>query len=101
MWVIIFFDLPVDSTENRKIYADFRKFILRKGFQAVQKSVYLRWTDSAAAADFCRLDIEKNCPPRGQLAILFATEKYMRSALFFRDGKSENAPEKPEPFFLF
>ncbi|MEI8244522.1 MAG: CRISPR-associated endonuclease Cas2 [Lentisphaerota bacterium] len=101
MWVIIFFDLPVDPADNRKIYADFRKFILRKGFQAVQKSVYIRWTDSAAAADFCRHDIEKNCPPCGQLAIFCVTEKNMRATLFFRDGKSENAPEKPEPFFIF
>lgn len=101
MWVILFFDLPVESASERKIYAEFKKMLRKKAFHALQKSVYLRWTDTTASAHFCISEIKKNCPPYGELAILCLTENNIKSSLFFHGGKSVKAPEKPEPFLIF
>ena len=42
LWVLVFFDLPTETKAQRKIYAKFRKDILRDGFQMFQFSIYMR-----------------------------------------------------------
>ena len=44
MRVMVFFDLPVESTPQRKEYSKFRKFLLKEGFIMMQKSVYSKVT---------------------------------------------------------
>ena len=44
-WVIVFFDLPVDTPEARKTAGDFRKDLIRDGYFMVQFSVYARHND--------------------------------------------------------
>ena len=36
LWVLVFFDLPTETKAQRKIYARFRKDILKDGFQMFQ-----------------------------------------------------------------
>lgn len=40
MRIIVFFDLPVVNKKERKVYAQFRKFLLKDGYDMVQYSVY-------------------------------------------------------------
>ena len=40
MRVIVFFDLPTISVEDRKEYTKFRKFLIKNGFLMMQESVY-------------------------------------------------------------
>ena len=42
MRIIVFFDLPVVNKKERKVYAQFRKFLLKDGYDMVQYSVYSR-----------------------------------------------------------
>ncbi|WP_290387130.1 CRISPR-associated endonuclease Cas2, partial [uncultured Muribaculum sp.] len=42
MWVIVFFDLPVETKKQRKDYSDFRKRLLSDGFTMFQLSIYVR-----------------------------------------------------------
>jgi len=42
MRLIVFFDLPVVKKEDRKGYTQFRKFLLKDGYDMVQFSVYSR-----------------------------------------------------------
>ena len=42
MRVIVFFDLPVLTYQQRKEYTKFRKFLLRSGFMMMQESVYCK-----------------------------------------------------------
>jgi CRISPR-associated protein Cas2 len=50
MWVMVMFDLPVGSKEDRKNYSQFRKKLLENGFRIMQYSVYARpcFTDETA-----------------------------------------------------
>ena len=51
MWVIVMFDLPVDTPRARRAYTQFRKFLLRDGFIMMQYSVYMRHCPSQENAD--------------------------------------------------
>ena len=40
MRVMVFFDLPVITSANRKDYRDFHKYLIKTGFLMMQESVY-------------------------------------------------------------
>ena len=40
MWLLVFFDIPVDTRAARKSAARFRKFLLNDGYVMLQYSVY-------------------------------------------------------------
>lgn len=42
MRVMVFFDLPVITSANRKDYRDFHKYLIKTGFLMMQESVYCR-----------------------------------------------------------
>ena len=42
MRVIVFFDLPTETTEDKANYRQFRKALIRNGFLMMQESVYCR-----------------------------------------------------------
>ena len=42
MRVIVFFDLPTLTSENRREYTKFRKFLIKNGFLMMQESVYTK-----------------------------------------------------------
>ena len=52
MWIFVFFDLPTETKRERKIYADFRKQLLRDGFNMFQFSIYLRHCPSRENAKY-------------------------------------------------
>jgi CRISPR-associated protein Cas2 len=101
MWLIAMFDLPVETTENRRDYTRFRKALLKDGFMMLQFSVYARFIPSEEAAEVHR-KIVKNCiPPLGQVRLLAITDiQFARMEVFF--GKKPRAPEDiPEQILLF
>lgn len=75
MRVIVFFDLPVETTENRRDYSRFRKNLIKNGFIMLQESVYCRMVlNQNVAATACSV-VRKNKPPKGLVQILTVTEK--------------------------
>lgn len=42
MRILVFFDLPVVKKKERKIYSQFRRFLLNDGYDMIQYSVYSR-----------------------------------------------------------
>ena len=42
MRVLVFFDLPVITGENKRAYRKFRKYLLKNGFLMLQESVYCK-----------------------------------------------------------
>jgi CRISPR-associated protein Cas2 len=41
-WVLVFFDLPVGTPEERKAANNFRRDLVREGYMMIQFSVYAR-----------------------------------------------------------
>ena len=75
MRVLVFFDLPVITAENRRAYVKFRKFLLKNGFLMLQESVYCKLAQNQTVADSIADSLRKNCPPNGIVQTLTVTEK--------------------------
>ncbi|MDZ4668868.1 MAG: CRISPR-associated endonuclease Cas2 [bacterium] len=95
MWVLVLFDLPTDSAQERKVAARFRKDILRDGFTMFQFSIYLRHCASRENAEVHIKRVKQLLPERGHVGILSITDKqFGMMDIFF--GKKE-AVKRIEP----
>ncbi len=79
MRVIVFFDLPVVTAQERKAYRVFRKFLLKEGFLMIQKSVYSKLSIDDAHTQSIIQRLRKNRPPAGLVQALKVTEKQYSS----------------------
>ena len=75
MRVIVFFDLPTVTMEERREYAKFRKYLIKSGFVMMQESVYSKLAQNAAVADSVINNVKKNKPPIGLVQLNSITEK--------------------------
>lgn len=75
MRILVFFDLPVETIENKRDYRRFRKFLIDNGFIMLQESVYCRMVLNQTAVSLTTNNIRNNRPPRGLVQILTVTEK--------------------------
>lgn len=71
----MFFDLPVLTSEERRQYSKFRKYLIREGFIKMQKSVYSKIAMNATMSDRIRKDVEEHKPPKGNIQILSISER--------------------------
>lgn len=101
MWVMVMFDLPVDTKLARRRYADFRKLLLKDGFLQLQYSVYARPCPTDENASVHRKRVEHAIPVEGQVRIIMFTDKqFERMAVF--NGKIRDWPEsQPDQFTFF
>jgi CRISPR-associated protein Cas2 len=94
MWVVVLFDLPVDTKRARREYAHFRKGLLRDGFTRMQYSVYIRHCASEENADVHVQRVKRIIPPDGEVRLLLITDKqYERMHVFW--GKRRVPTERP------
>lgn len=75
MRVIIFFDLPTVTMEDRREYAKFRKYLIKSGFIMMQESVYSKLAQNATIADSVINNVRKNKPSKGLVQLISITEK--------------------------
>ena len=75
MRVMVFFDLPTITVEDRREYVKFRKFLLKSGFLMMQESVYTKLALNKTVADSVIANVRKNKPNRGLVQMLTVTEK--------------------------
>lgn len=82
MRLIVFFDLPVKKSEDRKIAAKFRKELLNEGFTMLQFSVYCRVCRGQDIVEREIRRIKKVLPSKGNIRILTVTEKQYGNMIF-------------------
>lgn len=75
MRALLFFDLPMITDDDRKIYTHFRKDIMKLGFFMIQNSVYAKLALDSQALEFVINKVKKLAPPTGNVVILKVTEK--------------------------
>lgn len=79
MRILVFFDLPTETSKDRKIYSKFRRFLIKEGFIMMQESVYSKLTLNNSITNTIRDKIETNKPPKGIVQMLVITEKQFSS----------------------
>jgi CRISPR-associated protein Cas2 len=75
MRMMVFFDLPVVSTTDRRHYAQFRRFLLNEGYDMVQFSVYGRIVNGQDAEAKHLKRLIAHLPPKGSVRLITVTEK--------------------------
>lgn len=75
MRILVFFDLPTLTVENRRNYRRFRKCLVENGFLMMQESVYCKLMTTPSVEASVKNLIRKNKPDDGVVQILTVTEK--------------------------
>ena len=75
MRILVLFDLPITTLENKRSYRIFRKYLLKNGFMMMQESVYVKLALNQNTAAAIIDALKKNKPPEGLVQILSVTEK--------------------------
>lgn len=75
MRILVFFDLPTETLENKRDYRKFHKILIKNGFLMMQESVYCRMLITPNAGKSVLETIKKNRPPKGIVQIMTVTEK--------------------------
>ncbi len=101
MWLLVMFDLPMDTPKARKNYVKFRKTLLEDGFTKMQFSVMTRHCPSEENAAVHRKRVKAALPPDGEVRILTFTDKqFGRMEVYF--GKLRKLPDSvPEQLTIF
>lgn len=92
MWVLVFFDLPTETKKDRKAHAEFRKQLLKDGFNMFQFSIYMRHCPSAENADVHIKRVKSNLPEYGHVGILRITDKQFGDIELFTGKKPKKPP---------
>ena len=93
MWVVVLFDLPVDTKKARRNYTRFRKQLLKGGFTKMQFSVYIRHCSSKENAEVHTQRVTKWVPEDGEVRVITITDKqFERMCIFW--GKRRKPPER-------
>ncbi|MBR1851345.1 MAG: CRISPR-associated endonuclease Cas2 [Bacteroidales bacterium] len=88
MWILVFFDLPTETKQERKAAADFRKHLLGDGFTMFQFSIYVRHCASRENADVHIRRLRAALPKHGQVGSLVITDKQFAGIELFNCQKA-------------
>jgi CRISPR-associated protein Cas2 len=99
MWVIVMFDLPMKTSEERLEYQHFRNLLLKDGFLRMQYSVYMRFCPSQENAEAHLKRVKSWIPPEGEVRIFLLTAKQFEKMKIYH-GKMRKEPEKEPPQLL-
>ncbi len=75
MRVIVFFDLPTETTSDRRAYSKFRRALIKDGFIMLQESVYSKLSLNQTQTSQIVNNVKKISPEKGLVQILPITEK--------------------------
>lgn len=86
---LLFFDLPTETSQEKRAYRQFRKFLIDEGFLMLQYSVYCKLTLNDSQAKTIIRKIEKNKPKSGSVFMLKVTEKQFANMNYLVGDKNQ------------
>lgn len=75
MRVMVFFDLPTETLEDKREYRNFHKLLITNGFLMLQESVYCRMLLTPGAGRAVLDILRRNRPSKGIVQVMTVTEK--------------------------
>ena len=90
MRLIVFFDLPVETSAQQREYRQFRKFLVRNGFVMMQESVYSKIVLNPTAAAAVQENVRKHKTSGGLIEMMLVTERqFVRIEIVVGEPQSE------------
>ena len=90
MRLLIMFDLPVETSKERREYRQFRKRLINEGFLMIQYSVYVRVCVNKKSAQFIEKRISNFLPETGTIQSMIMTEKQYNDMHFLLGESSKD-----------
>jgi len=101
MWVLVFFDLPTDTTTERRAAARFRKDLLADGFTMFQFSIYLRHCSSRDNMEVHQKRVIGCLPEKGHVGMLSVTDAQFERMQVWYNAEEEETKDVPQQLELF
>lgn len=101
MRLMVLFDMPVLTDEERREYVHFRNFIMDDGFMMLQYSVYTRYCANDTDAEKHCKRIQDNKPKYGNVRILKITENQFTSMVLVQGEKTAQEAVETSEQLLF
>lgn len=100
MRMILMFDMPVETAEERKAYRKFRKFLIKEGFIMHQFSVYSKLLLNSSANNAMLERLKINNPKKGSITLLTVTEKQF-SRMIYLNGEKDTGIANSDARLVF
>jgi CRISPR-associated protein Cas2 len=101
MWMMVMFDLPVGTAQQRKKATKFRNELGKEGFSMCQFSVYARFCGSREKTDGIYRTIEAIMPEEGKVDIIIFTDKQFGQIVRIKNNKRRKKQEMPDQLLIF
>src|SRR4051794_21840864 len=101
MWMMVMFDLPVITAEERKSATDFREHLKDLGFMMAQYSVYMKHTAGQRECDTLITRVHEMLPEGGRVYVHCLTDRQYEKIVRFERKKKLGAQKNPEQFEIF
>ncbi len=101
MWMLVLFDLPTQTDQDRKSYTRFRKGLLKSGFNMMQYSVYIRHSASRENTEAHIQRVKAMLPGKGMVSIITITDKQFGDVKHYWGKKSKKPPSEPKQLEMF
>ena len=93
MRLIVFFDLPVSSAEERRVATGFRKDLIDDGYYMIQFSVYGRLCGGVDSVNDALKRLSSFAPRTGSIRCMSVTEnQYARMKIIIGEKKKAEKP---------
>ena len=96
MRVVVFFDLPTETAEERRDYRRFRAALLKNGFFMMQESVYSKIILNNPAANVIKETVRKLKTGKGLIQMLTVTERQFENMEFVLGKKQSTVVDTAE-----
>lgn len=100
-WVLVFFDLPVGSKDERNAATRFRKELIEDGYFMVQFSVYARPCGSADRVETMVRRLKQKIPASGEVRGLMISDAQWARMIIIRNEKPSRPEDMPQQMLFF
>lgn len=100
-WVLVFFDLPVGTPDERRDAANFRKDLVKDGYFMVQFSVYARPCGSADRVDTQVRRLKSKIPAHGEVRGLIVSDVQWGRMIVMRSQQRKESEKMPDQMMFF
>jgi CRISPR-associated protein Cas2 len=101
MWLMVTFDLPVATKQNKRDYRRFVDFLEDDGYSRLQYSIYVRPTATLENTDVHAKRVADNIPPLGEVRVFRLTDKQWARTDCYHHAKLGKPELPPEQFTFF
>ena len=100
-WVLVFFDLPVGTPEEKKAATNFRKDLIHDGYMMVQFSVYARPCGTADRVETQVRRLKSKIPAKGEVRGLMISDAQWGRMIVMRSQQTAEAEKMPAQMQFF